>query len=237
MIRLVLLLSIFVFIDFTSCKSTVKVNNTDPSYDYNDYDDYESDNDDDTIDYESVYDLIRDELPEVLTQVERKYKTHIQHHHGEHVHGEHPLLSLVSQEPHTMTIMIKPNKMEPEIKIRLLYERVPVHRIPNITHLDRPVIESVPIIRNRQTYVIANLPRGKYIVCGEAMDHSEYVFQESCFETKIHREVSEDLQDGVKAIIGIAITIVILVLIYNVVYQIQRSRRSRTKKKEVKIRH
>ena len=97
MIRLVLFLSIFVFIDFTSCKSTVKVNNTDPSYDYNDYDDYESDNDDDTIDYESVYDLIRDELPEVLTQVERKYKTHIQHHHGEHVHGEHPLLSLVSQ--------------------------------------------------------------------------------------------------------------------------------------------
>ena len=53
------------------------------------------------------------------------------------------------------------------------------------------------------------------------MDHSEYVFQESCFETKIHREVSEDLQDGVKAIIGIAITIVILVLIYNVVYQVQ----------------
>ncbi len=62
--------------------------------------------------------------------------------------------------------------------------------------------------------------RGKYIVCGEAMDLHDTVFQDSCFETKIHREETEDLQIGVKAIIVISITIVIFVLIYNVAYQV-----------------
>ena len=78
-------------------------------------------------------------------------------------------------------------------QIRLLYERVPSHRKPNITHLDRPVIDSVPLIRHhqvttpqylqrfrnnvRKTYVISDLPRGKYIVCGEARDRSDVVFQ------------------------------------------------------------
>jgi len=85
-------------------------------------------------------------------------------------------------------------------------------------------MDFVPIIRNSQTYVIDNLPRGKYIVCGEAMDHSEDVFQESCFETKIHREETEDLQIGVKAIIVIAITIVIFVVIYNIIYQVNIKR-------------
>ena len=45
-------------------------------------------------------------------------------------------------------------------------------------------------------------------------------YQESCFETKIHREETEDLQIGVKAIIVIAITIVIFVILYNIVYQV-----------------
>ena len=74
-----------------------------------------------------------------------------------------------------------------------MYERVPSHRKPNITHLDRPVIDSVPLIRHhqvttpqylqrfrnnvRKTYVISDLPRGKYIVCGEARDRSDVVFQ------------------------------------------------------------
>ena len=63
------------------------------------------------------------------------------------------------QEPHTMTIMMKPTKMEPETKVRLLYERVPAHRKPNMSHLDRPVTDLIPLIRHRQTYVIDNLPR------------------------------------------------------------------------------
>jgi len=199
------------------------------------HDDYSDDfeySEDEVTDYESVYESIRDEIPELLTEVERKYKTHIQHQHG-----ESPLLSLVTREPHTMTIMMQPMKMEPNTKVRLLYERVPAHRKPNITHLDRPVMDFVPIIRDSQTYVIDNLPRGKYIVCGEAMNHSEDVFQESCFETKIHREETEDLQIGVKAIIVIAITIVIFVVLYNIIYQICRSRQVIKKKDKAKTGH
>ena len=90
-----------------------------------------------------------------------------------------------------MTIMMKPNKMEPQSKVRLLYERVPIHRLPNRTHLDHPVMDFVPIIRNSQTYVLNNLPRGKYIVCGEALDQGGHVFQESCFEAKISKEDTE----------------------------------------------
>lgn len=59
-------------------------------------------------------------------------------------------------------------------------------------------------------------------MCGEAMDLDDTVFQDSCFETRIHREETEDLQIGVKAIIVISITIVIFVLIYNVAYQVSR---------------
>ena len=85
----------------------------DDHYHYDSYDDLL----DDDVDYESVYDAIRDELPEVLTQVERRYKTHIQHHYEQHPDHPHPLLSLVSQEPHTMTIMMRPMKKEPRIKV------------------------------------------------------------------------------------------------------------------------
>lgn len=52
--------------------------------------DYASDESDE--DYETIYDAIRDEIPELLTQVERRYKSHIQHHTN---HA--PLLSLVAQ--------------------------------------------------------------------------------------------------------------------------------------------
>jgi len=151
-----------------------------------DYSVYSEDGEDDF--YISVYDSIRDSSPEILTAVERRYKSHKQHHHDE---DQSPLLSLVTQQPHSMTIMMKPSKMEPESQVRLLYERVPAHRRPNRTHLDHPVMDFVPIIRNSQTYVIKDLPRGKYIVCGEALNQLGDVFQESCFETKIKREETE----------------------------------------------
>ena len=82
---------------------------------YDDDEDYE-DGEETELDYETVYDAIRDELPELLTQVERRYKTHIQHHQEA---GVSPLLSLFSQEPHSMTIMMNPSKMEPKIKVGL----------------------------------------------------------------------------------------------------------------------
>ena len=64
---------------------------------YSDYiysDDYSDDSPDSDSDdeYETIYDAIRDEIPALLTQVERRYKSHIQDH-TDHV----PLLSLVAQ--------------------------------------------------------------------------------------------------------------------------------------------
>jgi hypothetical protein len=54
--------------------------------------------------------------------------------------------------------------------------------------LDSPMLEYMPIIRTSQTYMLRDLPRGKYIVCGEAMDKDGEVYQESCFETQIRRQ-------------------------------------------------
>ena len=50
-----------------------------------------------------------------MRQVERKYRTHHQHHH---LPGT-PLIRLLAQEPHTMTIMMdmEPTKLEPDTKV------------------------------------------------------------------------------------------------------------------------
>ena len=61
-------------------------------FDYSDDYDVVYDSEESDEDYETIYDAIRDEIPELLTQVERRYKSHIQHH-TDHV----PLLSLVAQ--------------------------------------------------------------------------------------------------------------------------------------------
>ena len=87
---------------------------------YNHFEDYDEEDFEELLhDYESVYDSIRDELPELLTEVERKYKTHVQHHHDQELS---PLLSLFAQEPHTMTIMMNPMKMEPKIKVYIAFK-------------------------------------------------------------------------------------------------------------------
>ena len=39
--------------------------------------------------------------------------------------------------------------------------------------------------------MLKDLPRGKYIVCGEAIDQEGEVYQESCFETRIRRQEVE----------------------------------------------
>ena len=68
--------------------------NSDFVYSEKSPDEYDSDyaSDESDEDYETIYDAIRDEIPELLTQVERRYKSHIQHHTN---HA--PLLSLVAQ--------------------------------------------------------------------------------------------------------------------------------------------
>jgi len=174
------------------------------------------DNEDDI----SIYESIRDENQDILTKIEKLYtafKSH-EHHHG-HL-PDIPLLSIVEQEPHSMTIMVKPKEVKPDTMVRLSYERVPSHRKPCMAHLDDPVLQHIPLIRSSQTYILTDLPMGKYIVCGEAMDHSGSVYQESCFETRIRREDTDSLQSGVQALIVISIAIVISVIIYAILYQV-----------------
>ena len=60
-----------------------------------------------------------------------------------------------------------------------------------MAHLDDPVLEFIPLIRTSQTHMLRDLPKGKYIVCGEAMDQGGEVYQESCFETRIRRQKIE----------------------------------------------
>ena len=98
----------------------------------------------------------------------------------------HPLLTVMSTEPHSMSLMVKPKDYKPGTMVRLLYERVPAHRQPIMQHLDDPVIEYVQLTRRVQSHDLTELPMGKYIVCGEAMLHGE-VYQASCFETRIER--------------------------------------------------
>jgi hypothetical protein len=109
------------------------------------------------------------------------------HHKSNHTRDEnHPLLTVVDTRPHSMTLLIKTLDYKANTMIRLLYERVSANKGPFMLHLDDPVIEVIPLLRRVETHTLAELPMGKYIVCGEAMAMGE-VYQASCFETKIER--------------------------------------------------
>jgi predicted nucleic acid-binding Zn ribbon protein len=81
-------------------------------------------------------------------------------------------------------------------------------------HLDDPVQEYIPLIRMSQTFTISSLPRGKYIVCGEALDKMGDVYQESCLETRIRKRKSKGLQSGVQALIVISMVMVSAGIVY-----------------------
>ena len=84
-------------------------------------------------------------------------------------------------------------------QLHLQYERVPQHRQPAMQHLADPVEEYIPLIRTSQTFTITDLPKGKYIVCGEAMDKMWKVYLEGCLETRI----SQKEKKGMSYIISI----------------------------------
>ena len=70
----------------------------------------------------SVYETIRDENHDILTKIEKLYtafKSH-EHHHG-HL-PDLPLLSIVEQEPHSMTIMLKPKEVQPDTMVRYILD-------------------------------------------------------------------------------------------------------------------
>ena len=72
-------------------------------------------------------------------------------------------------------------------QVKLQYERVPVHRQPHVHHLDDPVTELMVLTRPIMSHVLTDLPRGKYIVCGEAVTGEGEGYQHNCFETRIAR--------------------------------------------------
>ena len=67
----------------------------------------------------SIYESIRDENQDILTKIEKLYsafKSH-EHHHGHR--PDLPLVSMVEQEPHSMTIRLKPREVMPDTMVRV----------------------------------------------------------------------------------------------------------------------
>ena len=78
---------------------------------------FEDDNDDYKSESElSIYESIKNENILILTKIERLYnafKSYTADHDSHHPH-EIPLISIVTTEPHSMTVRIKPKKLEPD---------------------------------------------------------------------------------------------------------------------------
>jgi len=141
----------------------------------------------------------------------------------------HPLVTLLETTPHAMSLLIKPWNYHPDTMVRLLYERVSKQKRPIMAHLDDPVIVYIPLIRSAQSYSLAELPMGKYIVCGEAMLQAE-VYQTSCFETIIQRLDTNSLQSGVRVLIILSLGLVAAVIVYAIIYRVIKLRTLRKKK-------
>ena len=81
--------------------------------------DYESESE------HSIYASIKNENISILTKIERLYnafKSYTADHDRHHPH-EIPLLSIVTTEPHTLTVRIKPRKLEPDTMVKKGYKR------------------------------------------------------------------------------------------------------------------
>jgi len=146
---------------------------------------------------------------------------------GREIHQEvndvlHPLISLMSIKPNSMRLLVKPKTLDINSKVRLMYKRVPRNKAAHRKHLDDPIIEIVPLYRYEQEHYIHDLPRGKYIVCG---DHSieDVIVEHNCFETIIDRLDTNELQGGVVCIIALAILVFLSCNCYAVYHRCIRS--------------
>lgn len=146
---------------------------------------------------------------------------------GKEIHEEendilHPLISLMAIKPHSMRLLVKPKTLDANSMVRLMYKRVPRNKAAHRKHLDDPIIEIIPLYRYDQEHFIHNLPRGKYIVCGDHSIH-EVIVQHNCFETIIDRLDNNELQGGVVCIIALAILVFLSCNCYAVYHRCIRS--------------
>jgi len=147
---------------------------------------------------------------------------------GREIHQEvndvlHPLISLMAIKPNSMRLLVKPKTLDINSKVRLMYKRVPRNKAAHRKHLDDPIIEIVPLYRYEQEHFIHDLPRGKYIVCG---DHSikDVIVEHNCFEVIIDRLDNNELQGGVVCIIALAILVFLSCNCYAIYHRCIRSR-------------
>ena len=72
------------------------------------------------VDYDdiSVYERLEKEDESILTEIEKLYTAFMHHEHDhDHLH-QVPLLSISEQEPHSMTIMVQPEQIQPDTMVR-----------------------------------------------------------------------------------------------------------------------
>ena len=84
-------------------------NNENESHSNEDYVEYEDD------DEMSVYERLEKEDETILTEIEKLYTAFIHDHLN-----EVPLLSILAQETHSLTIMVQPKHVHPNTMVRLL---------------------------------------------------------------------------------------------------------------------
>merc|ERR1719397_618999 len=136
-----------------------------------------------------------------------------------------PLVEMQATAPHTLTIRITPRPLLPGMGIRISYERVPHHYPARLDMLDSPVRLMLypavsPVIQK-----LENLPRGKYIVCGESLleqGGTETVVQRDCFKIDIERLDNHKLQTGVVLLIILSIIIVTAAVLFSLLHTLRR---------------
>jgi hypothetical protein len=79
----------------------------------NSNEDFEEYNNDDEM---SVYKSLEKEDETILTEIEKLYTAFVHDHMN-----EVPLLSILAQEPHSLTIMVQPKQVQPDRMVKLLY--------------------------------------------------------------------------------------------------------------------
>ena len=118
----------------------------------------------------------------------------------------------------------------------MLYERVPLRRKAAMAALSAPVISQMSFSNDvSTTHNITNLPRGRYVVCGEASSEG-VVYRAGCSHIVVERVRSNSkreydpwrqpdivfvgLPGGVRVLIMISMVLLCMLFFYSFIYQL-----------------